>query len=129
MPRPGEKLCYDIHITGHARDGDVRLFFFHYDCRVNGELRMTVRNGQAGFFSDQELAESSGILWSPETADYRRDARQDRPRLSCGPTSFSRGQVDAWFAGRPHDCFGAGYENLLTHTRTPRGGSPVAASA
>ena len=22
-----EKLCYDIHITGHLGDGDVRLFF------------------------------------------------------------------------------------------------------
>lgn len=126
LPRPGDTLCYDIHIDGHARDGDVRLFFFHYDCRINGELRMTVRNGQAGFFSDRELSESSGILWSPETAKYRRSARLDPPRLPCGSTSFTRAQVDAWFQGRPHDCFGAGYESLLTHTRTPRGGSAPA---
>src|SRR5262249_15828411 len=41
----------------------------------------------------------------------------------CRSTSFDRGRVDAWFQGRPFDCFGAGYENLLTHTRSPRGGS------
>jgi 3-oxoacyl-(acyl-carrier-protein) synthase len=93
LPRPGETLCYDIHVTGHARQGDVRLFFFRYDCRVNGELRMTVRNGQAGFFTDQELAESSGILWSPLAAEPRSDARLDPPRLPCLPTSFDRGRV------------------------------------
>jgi 3-hydroxymyristoyl/3-hydroxydecanoyl-(acyl carrier protein) dehydratase len=126
LPRPGDTLRYDIHITGHAREGDVRLFFFQYDCRINGELRMTVRNGQAGFFTDEELANSSGILWSPETAKCHQDARLDPPRLPCGSTSFSRAQVDAWFEGRPYDCFGAGYENLLTHTRTPQGGSAPA---
>lgn len=126
LPRPGDTLCYDIHINGHARDGDVRLFFFQYDCRINGELRMTVRNGQAGFFNDRELSESSGILWSPETAKLRDDVQLAPPRLPCSSASFSRGQVDAWFQGRPYDCFGAGYENLLTHTRTPRGGSAPA---
>jgi 3-hydroxymyristoyl/3-hydroxydecanoyl-(acyl carrier protein) dehydratase len=126
LPRPGDTLCYDIHINGHARDGDVRLFFFQYDCRINGELRMTVRNGQAGFFNDRELSESSGILWSPDTAKPRADAQLASPKLPCASRSFSRAQVDAWFQGRSHDCFGAGYENLLTHTRTPRGGSAPA---
>jgi 3-hydroxymyristoyl/3-hydroxydecanoyl-(acyl carrier protein) dehydratase len=37
--------------------------------------------------------------------------------------------VDAWFQGRPFDCFGPGYEYLLTHTRSPRGGSAPAAAA
>ena len=87
---------------------------------------MTVRNGHGGFFSDTDLRElsgPSGILWSPETAEYHRDARLDPPKLPCGSTSFSRAQVDAWFEGRPYDCFGAGYEDLLTHTRTRRGRS------
>jgi 3-oxoacyl-(acyl-carrier-protein) synthase/3-hydroxymyristoyl/3-hydroxydecanoyl-(acyl carrier protein) dehydratase len=130
LPRPGETLCYHIHIDGHARQGDVRLFFFHYDCRVNGELRLTVRNGQAGFFTDQELAESAGILWTPETGEHNGQAPLAPPRLPCLPTSFDRDQVSAWFQGRPFDCFGAGYEMLYTHTRTPRGGSaPQAADA
>ena len=28
----GDTLVYDIHVDGHANQGDVRLFFFHYDC-------------------------------------------------------------------------------------------------
>ena len=33
LPQVGDTLCYDIHVDGHAKHGDVRLFFFHYDCR------------------------------------------------------------------------------------------------
>mgnify|MGYP000043008591 CR=1 FL=1 len=35
----------------YARIGDVSLFFFHYDCRVGERALLSVRNGQAGFFS------------------------------------------------------------------------------
>ena len=57
LPRPGETLRYEIHVDGHARQGAVRLFFFHYDCHVDGVLRIQVRGGQAGFFTDAELDE------------------------------------------------------------------------
>ena len=53
-PRVGDTLCYQIHVDGHANIGETRIFFFHYDCRINGELRLSVRNAQAGFFSDKE---------------------------------------------------------------------------
>ena len=43
----------------------MRLFFFHYDCKSDGDLRLSVRNGQAGFFTDEELDETAGILWNP----------------------------------------------------------------
>ncbi len=124
LPRPGDTLCYDIHIDGHARQGEIRLFFFHYDCRINGRLRMTVRNGQAGFFTDRELAESGGILWSPETGDHSTDARVDSPAALAARTSFSKEQLTAYYEGRPAECFGPGYELLHTHTRTPLGGKP-----
>jgi hypothetical protein len=32
LPKPGETLRYEIDVDGHANQGDVRLFFFHYDC-------------------------------------------------------------------------------------------------
>ena len=51
----GETLHYDIKIDGFAQQGEVRLFFFHYDCTVDGQLRLSVRGGQAG----------RGIRWPP----------------------------------------------------------------
>ena len=66
LPKPGDTLQYDIHVDGHASQGDVRLFFFHYDCWVNGELRLRVRNGQAEFFTESPPADSGGVPWSPD---------------------------------------------------------------
>jgi hypothetical protein len=81
LPRPGETLRYDIHVDGHANQGAVRLFFFHYDCRIDGELMLTVRRGQAGFFTKQELAESMGVLWDAATAPALPGCRVDPPAV------------------------------------------------
>lgn len=122
LPRPGDTLVYDIHVDGHAQAGATRLFFFHYDCRVNGEVRLSVRNGQAGFFTDAELAGSGGVLWSPEAVqgELAPDARVDAPRQASTRRSFSAKQVQAFSEGRVYDCFGKGFERTLAHTRTPK---------
>jgi 3-oxoacyl-(acyl-carrier-protein) synthase/3-hydroxymyristoyl/3-hydroxydecanoyl-(acyl carrier protein) dehydratase/1-acyl-sn-glycerol-3-phosphate acyltransferase len=120
LPKPGETLSYDIHVDGHAQHGDVRLFFFHYDCRVNGELRLSVRGGQAGFFTDQELAESGGILWDAATGEHSTKGPLDPPQIACTKSRFSEAEVKAFSEGRVVDCFGPGYERAHTHVRTPR---------
>lgn len=118
-PRVGETLEYEITIDGHASQGDVRLFFFHYDCRINGELRMTVRNGQAGFFSVEDLRTSAGVLWSPESVEIQPEARVDPPRLEA-PRSYTKARIDAFSEGRPFDCFGSGFELTQAQVHPPR---------
>ncbi len=121
LPRPGETLRYDIHVDGHANQGDVRLFFFHYDCRIDGESRLSVRSGQAGFFTDAELAETGGVLWDATSQPApTKQPRIDHPRVEPTREHFSREEVDAFSEGRALDCFGAGYERVATHHFTPR---------
>lgn len=120
LPQPGETLCYDIHVDGHAQQGDVRLFFFHYDCHVNGELRLKVRHGQAGFFTESELAASSGVLWEPKNIKPFANARFDAPQVQCAYHSFSKQQIQDFADGHVFRCFGKGFEKTQTHTRTPR---------
>ncbi|MBL8685251.1 MAG: polyketide synthase dehydratase domain-containing protein [Myxococcales bacterium] len=119
LPKPGDTLVYDIHIDGHANQGDVRLFFFHYDCHVNGELRLRVRGGQAGFFTDAELAESGGVLWSATDEKADPQWRKDAPAKRCEKTSFSRDEILAFANRRPWECFGRGWEYTRAHVRTP----------
>jgi 3-hydroxymyristoyl/3-hydroxydecanoyl-(acyl carrier protein) dehydratase len=119
LPRAGDTLRFAIELDGHAAQGDVRLMFFHYDC-LNGERRqLSVKKGQAGFFSDAELAESAGCLWSPETQDIVANPRLDPPAVARVPARLERAQLEALAAGDGYACFGEGFERLQTHTRTP----------
>ena len=123
LPKVGETLVYDIHVDGHAKQGDVRLFFFHYDCwirRADGTIRpaLKVRHGQAGFFTRAELDDSAGILWTPEEQEIVADARVDAPAVPVKRT-YDRADLDAFANGRPWECFGAAFERTKTHTRTP----------
>ena len=121
LPMRGDTLRYDIHVDGHAKDGDVRLFFFHYDCVDQaGRPRLSVRGGQAGFFTDEELANSAGILWSPETGAHDRAARLDAPAVRCARTSFGPEALEAFAAGDAFACFGEGFELSQAHNDTPR---------
>lgn len=119
LPAPGETLTYDIHVDGHAKTGDVRLFFFHYDCYVGDRLLISVRNGQAGFFTDEELAGSGGVLWNAEDDEPDPDARLDPAPLLSTKRSFSEEDVRHWVEGRADLCFGEGFEMAAVHTRTP----------
>ena len=125
LPTIGETLAYDIHVDGHAAQGDVRLFFFHYDChvrRADGTTRpaLEVRGGQAGFFTKEELAASAGILWRPEGQSIRADGRVDPPAIDDVPRRFERPAIEAFAEGRPWECFGEGFLRTRSHTRTPR---------
>jgi acyl transferase domain-containing protein/3-hydroxymyristoyl/3-hydroxydecanoyl-(acyl carrier protein) dehydratase/1-acyl-sn-glycerol-3-phosphate acyltransferase len=119
LPQAGDTLSYDIHIDEHASLGNVRLFFFRFDCRVNGEVRLRMRNGQAGFFSDRELADPAGVIWDPAAAEPIGEAERFDPPAHPH-AAYTREQVSAFADGRAFNCFGAGYELAATHTATPR---------
>jgi PfaB family protein len=118
LPQPGDTLAYDIHVDGHAAQGDVRLFFFHYDCHVRGEPRLSVRHGQAGFFTDAELADSAGVLWDPLT-ERPKDGPLDPPHTVCSKRALSKTELRAFADGDAFACFGRGWERAQTHVRTP----------
>ncbi|MDY6811432.1 MAG: hypothetical protein SW127_20885, partial [Actinomycetota bacterium] len=119
LPRGGDTLRYEIHIDGHAKTGETRLFFFHYDCYIGDRLMISVRNGQAGFFSDDELAESDGVLWDAASDSPRDGARRDEPPCVTTKRSFGRADLDAFIDGHAFTCFGPGFERAAAHTRTP----------
>lgn len=119
LPLPGDTLSYEIHVDGHANQGDVRLFFFHYDCTVRGQQRLTVRNGQAGFFTDEELASSAGVLWDP-LEEPPADAPVASPAAVCKRSAFNANELRSFAEGSPFECFGPGWESTQPHVRSPR---------
>ena len=121
LPAIGERLQYDIAIEGHARHGDVGLFFFRSDCRTSdGDARLTVRRGQAGFFTDAELANSAGVLWTPED-DAPGSGPVAAPRPGVEPaSSYDAAQVAAFANGDAFSAFGPAFVRCASHTRSPR---------
>jgi acyl transferase domain-containing protein/3-hydroxymyristoyl/3-hydroxydecanoyl-(acyl carrier protein) dehydratase len=122
LPKAGDTLRYEIQVDGHTTHGDVRMFSFHYDCFVGTELMLTVRHGQAGFFTDRELAGSEGVLWSAETArpTPTASARLDPPVLLTTRRMFDASHVRAFAEGRMAECFGETFSRAHSHTRSPR---------
>ncbi|MFC9947202.1 beta-ketoacyl synthase N-terminal-like domain-containing protein [Streptomyces pratensis] len=119
-PQARETVRYEIHIDRHARHDGIRLFFFHYDCYVGDELRLSVREGQAGFFTKAELDGADGVRWDPASRPPSEDVPHDPPAVRCARSSFTAEQVLAFAAGRPADCFGPGWDITRSHVRSPR---------
>ncbi|MBP1991652.1 beta-ketoacyl synthase N-terminal-like domain-containing protein [Paenibacillus eucommiae] len=119
LPQHGDTLTYQIQVDSHAKSGDIRLFFFHYDCFIGTEHRITMRKGHAGFFSDEELAHSGGVIWDAASVEPSLGGPLDPPAVDRMRSSFSTEQVKAFSEGRVVECFGAGYEWTETHTSTP----------
>ncbi|MFM7361041.1 MAG: 1-acyl-sn-glycerol-3-phosphate acyltransferase [Cyanobium sp.] len=96
------------------------MFFFHYDCFVGGRLLFHVRDGQAGFFRDDELADSAGILWDPGEHRPDNSLPLDRPAAGVSPAeTYAEEQVEAFAAGDLLKAFGPAFAATASHTRTP----------
>ena len=119
LPGVGDTLRYEITIDEHHRIGETRLFSFRYDCTVDGRRCLSVRDGRAGFFSDDELAMARGVRWTAEGFKPCVAPRLDPPRVQPVPTTFTREQIGAFAEGRPYACFGQGFEMTEAHTRSP----------
>lgn len=118
LPAPGERLEFQIEITGHATLAGVRMFFFQYDCRVGDRRVFSVRNGQAGFFTDQELASGKGVIWDPLTeGPPTRDPTTFVPDQASQKRAFDADQLAAWRQGDAYACFGDGFELLATQSK------------
>lgn len=114
LPEPGETIHYDIRIERFFRQGNTWLFRFFYDATVNGEPLLTMRDGCAGFFSEEELAAGKGIVRPAidlrPTAGKRPDDWQDL--VPMARESYDATQLDRLRSGDLAGCFGSPFEGL-----------------
>jgi 3-hydroxymyristoyl/3-hydroxydecanoyl-(acyl carrier protein) dehydratase len=114
LPGPGDVIRYDIRITGFFRQGDTHLFRFEFDGSVRGEPLLTMRNGCAGFFTEQELSAGKGIVPRPLDSRRREGARpEDWTELaSMVSMSLDESKVDALRRGDLGTAFGPVFSQL-----------------
>ncbi|MEB3283961.1 MAG: beta-ketoacyl synthase N-terminal-like domain-containing protein [Candidatus Sericytochromatia bacterium] len=117
LPAPGQTIHYDIAIDRFLDQSGVTLFFFRFDATVDGIPLMTMREGCAGFFSETQLAEGRGIVFSALESrpakgrwltDWKPPVTFEAGRLAAPQLTALRegdlvGAFGAQFAGLPFD--------------------------
>ncbi|MBN9419331.1 hypothetical protein ABS71_20520 [bacterium SCN 62-11] len=114
LPTVGETISYDIRIDRFVRQGETYLFFFEFDGTIDGKPMITMRNGCAGFFEDEEIKNSKGIILTPEeTQKVAGKVVGYRPLAPfAAKESYSDAQVNCLRVGDLGGCFGPAFANL-----------------
>ncbi|HEU5315362.1 MAG TPA: PfaB family protein, partial [Chloroflexota bacterium] len=117
LPKEGDTLRYDISINSFARTGDSLLFFFSYECFVRDRLVLKMDGGCAGFFTDDELEQGRGVLYTDSerasraqrAARYRAENPPFVAPLHSRRRRFAAAAIAALSDGDLAACFGAAH--------------------
>jgi PfaB family protein len=108
LPFEGQTLRYDISINSFVRNGANLLFFFSYDCYVEDRLVLKMRGGCAGFFTDEQLEDGLGLIYSKDELQAKLNVKQPKftPLLNTTKTTFSKEDLHHLIDGNIEKCFG-----------------------
>ncbi|MBL0709872.1 MAG: 3-hydroxyacyl-[acyl-carrier-protein] dehydratase FabA, partial [Colwellia sp.] len=107
----GETLRYEIHIDSYAKNGEQLLFFFHYDCYVGDKKVLIMRNGCAGFFTDDELKDGKGVIHNDkDKAEFTNAIKTSfTPLLNRPRDQYDYNDMMKLVNGDVAGCFGDNY--------------------
>ena len=106
LPMPGETIEYRIEIDRFLKQGEVYLFFFHYEGFIGDERLISMRDGCAGFFTPEEVENSGGIILKNEELARRIPDRPFTPLAPAQKVSLMDHQVEALRRGDLTEAFG-----------------------
>ncbi|CCK80650.1 beta-ketoacyl synthase N-terminal-like domain-containing protein [Desulfobacula toluolica] len=109
LPEPGETIEYHIEIDRFLKQGDVYLFFFHYKGYVNDQLLISMKDGCAGFFTEQEVENSGGIILKSEELKQIKSHSKFSSLVPVEKESFSDERIEALRSGNLGDAFGKNF--------------------
>ena len=114
LPQAGETIRYDIHIDKFVKQGATYLFFFRFEGFISAEPLITMTNGCAGFFTEQEVRQSGGIILTDEDRASAAHVQGTpfRPLLTLKNEHYSDLQIDALRSGDAAACFGPDFSGV-----------------
>ncbi|OQW99070.1 MAG: hypothetical protein BWK74_03020, partial [Desulfobacteraceae bacterium A6] len=62
LPEPGDVIRYEIEIDRFVKQKDTYLFFFKFEGYIGDKRLISMRDGCAGFFTEEEVKNSGGII-------------------------------------------------------------------
>ncbi len=112
LPEPGETIEYHIEIDRFLKQGDVFLFFFHYKGYIDNQLLISMRDGCAGFFTEDEVENSGGIILKTEDLKPVKSKTEFRPLIDVEKTRLSDKEVGHLRQGNLKAAFGNTFDDI-----------------
>ena len=126
VAQEGQTLKYDISINSFAKDenGHVKMFFFSYNCYVDGELLIEMRGGVAGFFTKKELDDGKGVVHTDKELKKRKDmVKKDGKNFivkPCAKTTLSEHEMMILCDRKWKTVLGSEYADVNYKLTTPK---------
>ncbi|MDM8550977.1 beta-ketoacyl synthase N-terminal-like domain-containing protein [Desulfobacterales bacterium HSG2] len=106
LPRPGDVIRYEIEIEKFVRQGETYLFFFSFEGFIGDEHLITMRNGCAGFFTEEEVRNSGGIILTQEETMPAKGKKDFTELVPLYSESYDDEAVESLRHGDLAGCFG-----------------------
>jgi len=123
LPKPGDIIRYEIEIEKFVRQGDTYLFFFNFEGRIDNIPLISMSNGCAGFFTEDEVINSGGIILTDEdTRPLKGKKIPDWKNLvEVYPESYNDDAIEGLREGNLSKCFGPLFNgiNIAESLRLP----------
>ena len=114
LPLPGETIRYKIEIEKFIRQGATYLFLFHFSGSIGGKPLITMTNGCAGFFTEEEVKNSGGIIPAPEDIEPVSGKKPShwKDLVPVNHESFDDRSIHALRSGDLAGCFGDTFKGI-----------------
>ena len=114
LPQPGDVIRYEIEIDHFSRQGETYLFFFSFEGYIGDSHLISMTDGCAGFFTEEEVQTSGGIILTPE--DTRRLPGQKpsdwKDLAPLKPESYDDAALESLRQGDLTECFGPDFMGI-----------------
>jgi PfaB family protein len=114
LPKPGDVIRYEIEIDHFSRQGDTYLFFFRFEGFIGDSHLISMTDGCAGFFTEEEVRTSGGIILTAE--DTQRLPGQKlsgwKDLVPFKTESYDDAAVESLRQGDLAQCFGPDFRGI-----------------
>ncbi|MBW2193368.1 MAG: type I polyketide synthase, partial [Deltaproteobacteria bacterium] len=114
LPKPGDVIRYEIEIDHFSRQGETYLFFFKFEGYIGDSHLISMYNGCAGFFTEEEVQSSGGILLTEEDTQslVGKKPLDWNSLVPLYTESYDDAAVEALRHGELSKCFGPLFDGI-----------------
>ncbi|OQX26894.1 MAG: hypothetical protein BWK80_08020, partial [Desulfobacteraceae bacterium IS3] len=112
LPQSGDVIRYEITIDKFVRQGETYMFFFHFEGFIRDEHLISMRDGCAGFFTEDEVRNSGGIILTEEEKKPTTGKKDFTQLVPFSTESYNDAAIEALRQGDLEKAFGSAFKGV-----------------